>query len=165
MANATRTRIAAGKSASAPTAQDHTLTATRKLANWRMRWLLRFGLAPVATYLLTVPGRRTGIPRSTPVKLVIEGDQRWLVALFGDVNWVLNARAAGQVSLSRGRRTEDLRVAELGPDEAAPVLKMYLARFPFYRSFFDTSPDAPVAAFAAEASRHPVFRIVGLGTA
>ena len=55
--------------------------------------------------LLTVPGRRSGRPRSTPVTLVEEDGQRWLVA-SGPAGWVTNARAAGQVELSRGRRSE-----------------------------------------------------------
>jgi deazaflavin-dependent oxidoreductase (nitroreductase family) len=124
-----------------------------------MRLLLRLGLAPRTTVLLTVPGRRTGRPRSTPVTLIEEDGQRWLVAPYGPVGWVHNARAAGQVQLSRGRRSETVRVKELAPEAAAPILKAYLERVPITRPYFDVTPDAPLAAFAAEAPQHPVFRV------
>ena len=141
-------------------AKSYRPTPLRRFANVLMRQLLRLGLAPRTTMLLTVPGRRSGTLRSTPVTLVEEDGQRWLVAPYGPVGWVHNARAAGQVELSRGRRTESVRVKELAPEAAAPVLKLYVERVPITRSYFDAAPDAPLAAFAAEASRHPVFQIV-----
>jgi deazaflavin-dependent oxidoreductase (nitroreductase family) len=125
-----------------------------------MRLLLRLGLAPRTTVLLTVPGRRSGRPRSTPVTLVEEDGQRWLVAPYGPVGWVHNARIAGRVQLSRGRRSETVRVKELAPEAAAPILKAYLERVPITRSYFDVAPDAPLAAFVAEAPKHPVFQVV-----
>ena len=142
-------------------AKTYRLTPARRLANALMRGLLRLGVAPRTTYLLTVPGRRSGKPRSTPVTLVEADGQRWLVAPYGEVGWVRNARAAGEVRLTRGRQSEVVRVEELGPEEAAPVLKAYVARVPVTRPYFDAPPDAPLAAFVAEAPRHPVFRIVG----
>ena len=141
-------------------AKSYRLTPLRRLANILMHLLLRLGLAPRTTVLLTVPGRRSGTPRSTPVTLVEEDGQRWLVAPYGSVGWVRNARAAGQVELSRGRRCETVRVEELAPEAAAPILKAYVQRVPIARPYFDAAPDAPLAAFVAEATRHPVFRVV-----
>jgi len=74
---------------------------------------------------------------------------------------VRNARAAGRVTLSRGRHTETVAIVELGPEEAAPVLKQYMTEIPITRPFFDAKLDAPLEAFVAEARRHPVFRIRG----
>ena len=141
-------------------AKSYRLTPLRRLANILMRLLLRLGLAPRTTVLLTVPGRRSGMPRSTPVTLVEKDGQRWLVAPHGPVGWVRNARAAGQVELSRGRRSEMVRVKELAPEAAAPILKAYLERVPITRPYFDAAPDAPLATFAAEASKHPVFQVI-----
>jgi deazaflavin-dependent oxidoreductase (nitroreductase family) len=142
------------------TARAYRLTPLRRLANVLMRLLLRLGLAPRTTMLLTVPGRRSGMPRSTPVTLVEEDGQRWLVAPYGAVGWVHNARAAGQVELSCGRRTETVQVKELAPEAAAPILKAYVQRVPITRPYFDVGPNAPLAAFAAEAPKHPVFQLV-----
>ena len=96
-------------------AAAYCLTAWRRVANWLMRGLLRWGLAPRHTYLLTVRGRKSGQPHATPVTLVEEGQERWLVAPYGEVGWVRNARAAGAVTLTRGRRVEIVVIRELGP--------------------------------------------------
>jgi deazaflavin-dependent oxidoreductase (nitroreductase family) len=134
------------------------LTATRRLANALMKPLTRFGLAGRHTYLLTVQGRTTGHSYSTPVTLV-EGDERWLVAPYGEVSWVKNARAAGHVTVSRAGRTETLEIEEVGAEEAAPVLREYLGKVGITRPFFDATPDASLDTFRAEASSHPVFRL------
>jgi len=70
-------------------------------------------------HILTVRGRKSGKLYSTPVDIMQRDGQRWLVAPYGVTNWVRNARAAGQVILSRGRRSETLRIAELAPDHSA----------------------------------------------
>jgi deazaflavin-dependent oxidoreductase (nitroreductase family) len=124
-----------------------------------VRLLLKLGLMPGPTYLLTVPGRRTGRPLSTPVTLVEQGGARWLVAPYGDVAWVRSARAAGQITLSRGRRSETVPIRELGPDDAAPVLQRYITRVPITRPYFDARPDSPLSDFISEAPRHPVFAL------
>jgi deazaflavin-dependent oxidoreductase (nitroreductase family) len=137
------------------------LSAADRLNNWLFKGPLWLGIAPKGMYLLTVRGRRSGRLYSTPVILVEHGTQRWLVAPYGEVNWVRNARAAGQVTLSRGRRSETLKVSELGPDESAPVLKEYVQRIRVARPYFDATPQSPLEAFAAEAARHPVFLLQG----
>jgi len=140
-------------------AATYRLSPTRRAANRLVRLLLKLGLMPGPTYLLTVPGRRTGRPLSTPVTLVEEGAERWLVAPYGDVAWVRNARAAGQVTLSRGRHAETVPIRELSAADAAPVLQRYVTRVPITRPYFDATPDSPLAAFEAEAPRHPVFAL------
>ena len=82
------------------------------------------------------------------------------MAPYGAREWVLNARAAGEVELTRARRTSRHRLQEVGPEEAAPVLKAYLRSTPIVKRYFDAGADAPLAAFAAEAARHPVFRVL-----
>jgi hypothetical protein len=94
------------------------------------------------------------------VSLVIEGGKRWLVAPYGEREWVKNARAAGEVELTRGRKTTRHAIEEVGPKEAAPVLREYLRTTRIVRPFFEATPDAPLEAFAAEAPRHPVFRLL-----
>ena len=140
-------------------AATYRLSPSRRAINRVVRLLLRFGLMPGPTYLLTVPGRRTGRPFSTPVTLVEEQGSRWLVAPYGDVGWVRNVRAAGRVTLSRGGHSETLPVRELPPAEAAPVLRRYVTRVPVTRPYFDAGPDSPLSAFLAEAPRHPVFQL------
>jgi len=140
-------------------AATYRLTPSRRAANRVVRLLLKLGLMPGPTYLLTVPGRRTGRPLSTPVTLVEDGGNRWLVSPYGDVAWVRNARAAGQVTLTRGRRTETVPIRELNPGDAAPVLQRYVTRVPITRPYFDVTPASPLPAFQAEAPRPPVFHL------
>jgi deazaflavin-dependent oxidoreductase (nitroreductase family) len=121
--------------------------------------LVRLGIGPKHLYLLSVSGRRTGRTYRTPVSLVQRNGARWLVAPYGERNWVKNARAAGWVELRRGRYTERVRVEDVPPSDRAPILRAYLRQVPFTRDFFDAPPGAAVEAFAPEASRHPVFRI------
>lgn len=132
----------------------------RRALNMLVRPLARAGVTGPRTHLLTVPGRVSGKPWSTPVSIVRDGDERWLVAPYGARNWVRNARAAGWVELRRGRRRERLRVEELGPESAVPVLREYYRLGRVTRPFFSVNLDSPHAAWVAEAACHPVFRLV-----
>ena len=140
-------------------ARPYRLGVARRLVNMTVSPLTRVGLAGRHTYLLTVRGRSTGRPYSTPVVLVEDGE-RWLVAPYGEVAWVRNARAAGEVELSRAGHTEALGIEEVAPERAAPVLKRYLTSAPVVRPFFDVRPDSAIEDFVAEAPRHPVFRLI-----
>jgi deazaflavin-dependent oxidoreductase (nitroreductase family) len=125
-----------------------------------MTFMLTKGVGPPGISLLTVPGRKTGIPRTTPVAPLEDDDGRWLVAGFGPDGWARNARAAGRVTLRRGRTTESFVVTELRAVEAAPILKRYLADHPrTVGAYFDVDKHAPLEDFAAETARHPVFRL------
>lgn len=85
------------------------------------RGLAGMGIGP--SWSLTTRGRRTGLPRKIPVIPVNSDGKQWLVAPYGEVGWVRNARAAGQVQLSRGRTPRVCRVREALAAEAGPVLK------------------------------------------
>jgi deazaflavin-dependent oxidoreductase (nitroreductase family) len=132
----------------------------RRGLNALVRPLARLGLAGPRTYLLTVPGRKTGTLWSTPVSIVKDGNERWLVAPYGDRNWVKNARAAGWVELRRGRTRERLAVEELPAEKAVPILREYYRRGRVTRQFFDVTPESSDGAWLDEAPRHPVFGLV-----
>ena len=140
-------------------AAPYRLGLGRRILNTLVRGALWAGIAPTRFALLTVPGRRSGKPHSTPVIVLRRGADRWLVAPYGERAWVKNARAAGRVTLSRGRRRVTVPVQEVGAEEAGPVLKDYLGQTPITRPFFDVAPEAPLADFVREAPRHPVFRL------
>lgn len=141
-------------------ARTYRLGVARRIVNGLIRGLLRMGLGPPRTYLLVTRGRTTGRAYRTPVTLVEEHPRRWLVAPYGEVGWVRNARAARRVTIERGRHAETLRLAELGPRESAPILRRYVREVPITRPYFDAAPDATLDDFAAEAARHPVFELL-----
>jgi deazaflavin-dependent oxidoreductase (nitroreductase family) len=139
--------------------KPYRLSPGRRAINLLVRPLARLGLTGPRTHLLTVPGRTTGKLWSTPVSIVRSGAERWLVAPYGDRNWVKNARAAGWVELRRGRRSERLAVEELPAEEAVPVLREYYRQGRVTRPFFEASLDSTPEEWLAEAPRHPVFRL------
>jgi deazaflavin-dependent oxidoreductase (nitroreductase family) len=145
-------------------ARTYKLTSGRRLSNSILTTLLHLGVKLPGTYLLSVPGRKSGEIQTIPVRLIEKDEQRWLVAPYGPVNWLLNARAAGQVTLSPGRTSETVTIIELDPKESAPVLKEYLNQVPTVKPYFDVTPESPLDAFESEASSHPVFRIVAITT-
>ena len=122
---------------------------------------VRAGLVP-STYMLTTRGRKTGRPLTHPATVVQEEGRRWLVAPYGAVSWVQNARVAGRVSLARRRDRRDYAVREVSAAEAGPVLKRYVAVATATRPYFGADKDAPVEDFVAEADRHPVFELLAI---
>jgi deazaflavin-dependent oxidoreductase (nitroreductase family) len=134
-----------------------------RLSHWRralnavVRPLARLGLTGPRTHLLTVPGRSSGKLWSTPVSIVRDGETRWLVAPYGDRNWVKNTRAAGSVELRRGRWRERFAAEELAPEQAVPVLRRYYELGRVTRPFFQVSLRSSDEEWLAEAPSHPVF--------
>jgi hypothetical protein len=76
-------------------------------------------------HLLSVPGRKTGELRSTPVSIATVDGNRYIVAAFLDAAWVRNVRVAGIGTLTRGRSCEDVRLTELSVGERGPVLRAF----------------------------------------
>lgn len=141
-------------------AKTYRSTLFGRVGNKMVVALSRMRLKIGVIWLLTVPGRKSGQMRTTPVAVVERGGQRYLVAAFGVVNWVHNLRAAGGGTLTRGGRSEAITVTELTPAEAAPILKDNFASSPaFTRRYWDVTDDSPLEEFEREAARHPVFLI------
>ena len=97
-----------------------------KIGNAVMRSLLALGISLNGTTLITVPGRKTGQPHSTPITMVEVDGHRYIQSPFGNVDWVRNLRAAGKATLSWGRRHETVVATELSPEQAAPIIKSML---------------------------------------
>ena len=116
------------------------------------------GESPV---VLTVPGRKSGKPRSTPVTPMTVDGERYVVAGFPGADWVRNVRAASEVTLTRGRKQERVRMVELSPEAAKPLLRAFPTEVPSGVGFMKRSglveqgsPDE----FEKLAGRCAVFR-------
>jgi deazaflavin-dependent oxidoreductase (nitroreductase family) len=136
-------------------------TRGRRIGDAIVRWIVGWNVVP-RTAILTTVGRRSGKTRRNPVTWVRRDDRLYLVAPYGPVGWVHNARAAGRVTLSGKGVSGEYAVREVSPEEAGPVLKDYIAFASATRSYFSAKPDAPVEAFVAEAHTHPVFELTPL---
>ena len=118
--------------------------------------LLRRGVKVGSQSLLTVPGRTTGNPRSTPISVAMVDGRRYLVAAFGDAAWVANVRAARRGTLTRGGATVEVGLTEVPVAERGPILRAFLYQVRGGARFFGSrSPDEIVD----EAERYPVFRV------
>ena len=91
------------------------------------RLLLAAGVPMGPDVLITVRGRRSGRPRTTPVTICENAGRRWLISPFGEVNWVRNLRTAGRATITVGRRQENVTAVELGHDEAVEFIRDVLA--------------------------------------
>ena len=96
------------------------------------RRVLKAGPLMGPNALITVRGRKSGEPRTTPVAVVDIGGRRWVVGTFGDTNWVRNLRAAGAATMTVGRRREDVKANELTVDERMRFFRDVLT--PYVRS-------------------------------
>jgi deazaflavin-dependent oxidoreductase (nitroreductase family) len=135
------------------------LRRRRRLANWPVIRLLRLGLPLMNTYLLTVKGRKTGQQHTIPLSIAEYNGDRYLVGTRGETNWVKNVRAAGKVTISRGRRYQVMPVTELDPANAAPVLHAFTNQVPFANRLLGRSKNDPVEKFQEIAQRHAVFKL------
>src|SRR3712207_6049138 len=84
-----------------------------KVANPVIVALQRRGLTIGTMHLLTVPGRRSGEPRTTPVSPLTVAGRRYIIAGLEGADWVKNARASGWAILARGRKEERVGLVEL----------------------------------------------------
>ena len=127
--------------------------------------LLRLGV-PISRVespvVLTVAGCKTGKPRSTPVTPMDVDGRRYVVNGYPGADWVDNVRAAGEVTLTRGRRSERVRMVELSDEDARPVLRAFPAAVPTGVELMKRVgllTDGTPGEVVALAGRCPVFRI------
>lgn len=126
--------------------------------------MLRLGL-PISgsqgPLVLTVAGRTSGQPRSTPITPMYVDGTRYVVAGFPGADWEKNARAADTATLTQGRTSERVRMVELSAQDARPMLRQFPTLVPTGVSFMKRSglvADGTPDEFEALAGRCAVFR-------
>ena len=92
---------------------------------------------------LTTTGRRTGVPRSTVVAYLEQGDA---YAVFGvnlgsehDPSWCLNLAAQPRATVEVAGRRVDVRARRAAGDEAERLWRAYAARTPPSEAFREIS--------------------------
>jgi deazaflavin-dependent oxidoreductase (nitroreductase family) len=132
-----------------------------KPMNKMMMAVQRLGIPTGPAMVLTVPGRKSGHPRRTPMTPFEFQGGLYVVAGFPGADWAANARAAGTGTLARGRRSREVRIVELTAEQARPVLREYPEKVPVGVSFAKRSGmvrDGTADEFEALAGRLAVFR-------
>jgi deazaflavin-dependent oxidoreductase (nitroreductase family) len=141
--------------------------ARTKVLNPITTTLMRLGVRPDPRMaLLTIRGRKTGRDRTVPMGVFDRDGRKYIVAAFGEVNWVLNLRAAGAATITQGKRKARYAAEQVLGEEAALVLRDCLAAYlpsplagPMLRQRIAVTADAPLDVLAVEARRTPVFRL------
>ena len=133
-----------------------------KPMNRFVKALQRLGLPTGPAMILTVPGRKTGRLRSTPMTPFTYRGDLYTVAGYPVADWAANARAAGVGTLTRGRTSQRIKIVELGAEESRPVLREFPARVPVGVGFAKRSGlvhEGTPDEFEALAGRLVVFRL------
>ena len=136
---------------------------TRNVINRVVAGLTSLGISVWGSRILEVRGRRTGVPRRTPVNLLNVGGVRYLVAPRGHTQWVRNLRAAGEGDLLLGRRRQRFQATEIADTDKEEILRAYLRRWKWEvgQFFSGVGPDSPSTELERIAPDHPIFRIDG----
>lgn len=121
--------------------------------------LLRRGIGASSQQLLSLPGRITGLQRTTPVAVVTIDGGRYIVAGYETSDWVKNARSAGWAVIGRGRTSERVTLTEIPPDHSIPILREFARSVRGGRAFLTVRAGATDAAFANASPHHPIFRL------
>lgn len=82
-----------------------------------LKLLLDAGVPLGFNRLVTIRGRKSGLPRTTPLAVIEVDGRRWVWAPWGEVQWVRNLRAAGRATIAWRGRTEEVTATELSPTE------------------------------------------------
>ncbi len=138
-----------------------------KPMNKLMMAVQKLGIPTGPAMVLTVPGRKSGKPRSTPMTPFQFDGNLYVVAGYPGADWAANARAASTGTLSRGRRSRQVKIVELTAAQSRPVLRAFPVEVPVGVAFAKRSGmvvDGTPDEFEALAGRLAVFRFDALPT-
>jgi deazaflavin-dependent oxidoreductase (nitroreductase family) len=126
-----------------------------------VRVMQSLGIPTGPAMILTVPGRKTGKPRSTPMTPFTYRGDLYTVTGYPGADWAANARAAGEGTLTRGRKSRRVKIVELGAQESRPVLREFPVQVPVGVGFAKRSGlvrDGTADEFESLAGQLAVFR-------
>ena len=78
-----------------------------------LKFLLAAGVPLGFNRLITIRGRQSGLPRTTPLAIIPVSGRRYVWAPWGEVHWVHNLRAAGRATITMRGRKEEVSATEL----------------------------------------------------
>jgi len=135
-------------------------SAGERVFNRIFGFVVGLGLGFSHNYLLQVRGRKSGKIYSTPIDLLELGGKRFLVAPRGRTQWVRNAEAAGEVTLKKGSKRQQLRLRALSDQEKPEILKAYLDQFKReVQRYFPVPAESPVETFRELVQSYPAFEL------
>ena len=149
-----------------PISKSHRVPFYVPLLNPLMKSFLHLGVPAGPMILLSVRGRKTGRPHTTPVGLFRIEDRRYIFDTFGNADWVRNLRATREAVIGRGWNRKHVTALELNTDKAAAVLRDIFApyvasriRSSFLRMGYGLTKASTIDDYAREARRYPGFEL------
>ena len=131
-----------------------------RLFNRLVMGITRLGIGPAGARSLTVVGRKSGKPFTTPVNPLDLDGRTYIVSPRGNTQWSRNLRSVGEGELRLGRKARSFRGEEVANADKLPILKAYLDKWAWeVGAFFNLPKDPTDEQIAAEAPNHPVFRV------
>ena len=97
--------------------------------NAAVRWLSDHGIGLAGARTLTVVGRTSGVPRTTPVNPFTVDGHTYLLSPRGNTQWSRNLRAVGECEIRRGRSVQAFAAAEVADADKVALLRPYLKRW------------------------------------
>ena len=97
-----------------------------------LKFLMEAGVPLGPNRLVTIRGRKSGQPRTTPLAVITVHGRRWVWSPWGESQWVRNLRAAGRATIAFRGQTEEVTATELNPMERVWYFRDVLG--PFARS-------------------------------
>ena len=119
-----------------------------------LKFLMKAGVPLGPNRLVTIRGRKSGLPRTTPLAVIAVNGRRWVWSPWGESQWVRNLRAVGRATIAVRGRTEEVTATELDPSERVEYFRDVLGplarRIPlgtwFIRIVDGVNVNDPVAA-------------------
>jgi deazaflavin-dependent oxidoreductase (nitroreductase family) len=104
-----------------------------------LKALLAAGVPLGFNRLVTIRGRKSGLPRTAAIAVIEVSGRRWVWAPWGDVHWVRNLRAARRATISLPDGDEEVTATELDAIERVAFFRDVLGplarSIPFGRTF------------------------------
>lgn len=136
-------------------------TRIERIFNRIFGWIVGAGWGVLNSYLLEVPGRKSGRVYATPIHLLAIDGRKFLVCPRGRAQWVINAQASGHVSLRSGSSRTRFTINAVPEADKPELLRAYLDRFKLtVQRYFPVAAGSPANAFASIANRYPVFELM-----
>jgi deazaflavin-dependent oxidoreductase (nitroreductase family) len=133
--------------------------AGQRAVNVVFRQLAAWGRGNVYLHVLTVTGRTSGLDRSVPVDVMKLDGVKYLVAPYGEVNWVRNLRVARKATLRRGSRAQEYEATEVPPADAIRIIREYVRLVPITKNYWNVNADSTNDEVLEDARGHPVFEL------
>ena len=128
-----------------------------------LKFLLAAGIPLGFNRLVTIRGRKSGLPRTAAIAVIEASGRRWIWAPWGEVHWVRNLRAAGSATIKMRGRDEEVRATELDPAQRVDFFRDTLGplarSFPFGVSFIRIVDGVDVRRPVEAAEGRVVFEL------